>query len=130
MKTLIVEDDHTSLLLLKGFLVGYGPTQVAKNGKEAIAAASTALEDDDPFDLICLDIMMPELDGQTALKVIRDLEEQRGILSSEGSKIVMTTALSNMTNLSEAFKNLCDGYLVKPISKIKLIEELNRLGLL
>lgn len=130
MKTLIVEDDLTSRQLIQGYMDGYGPTHLATNGTEAIAEFSKALIDEAPFDLVCLDIMMPGMDGQTTLKILRDLEEERGIFSSDGAKIVMTTALSNMANLSKAFKNLCDGYLVKPISKSRLVEELTRLGLL
>ncbi|GAB6096745.1 response regulator [Desulfatiferula olefinivorans] len=130
MKTLIVEDDLTSRRLIQGYMESYGPTHLATNGTEAIAAFSKALIDEAPFDLVCLDIMMPGLDGQATLKVLRDLEEERGIFSSDGAKIVMTTALSNMANLARAFKNLCDGYLVKPISKARLVEELTRIGLL
>jgi len=129
MKTLIVEDDFTSRLLLQELLKGFGPAHVAVNGKEAIVAVGAALEAGEPYDLICLDIMMPQMDGQTALKKIRALEESRGILSSDGAKIIMTTALNDMKNISSAYRSLCDGYLVKPLRKEKLLEELNKLAL-
>lgn len=130
MKTLIVEDDFTSRLLLNELLKGYGPVHIAVNGKEAVAAASVALEAGERYDLICLDIMMPEMDGQAALKHIRNAEEMKGIFSTHGSKIVMTTALSDMKNVTTAFSRLADDYLQKPINKARLIEALQRLKLI
>jgi two-component system chemotaxis response regulator CheY len=130
MKTLIVEDDFTSRLLLQELLKSYGPSHVAVNGKEAVEAVRLALVASEPYDLICLDIMMPVMDGQAALKQIRALEEAKGIWSTQGAKIVMTTALSDMKNANTAFSSLCDGYLVKPIDKTKLLETLRQLTLL
>lgn len=130
MKTLIVEDDFTSRLLLQEFLKGYGPCHIAVNGKEAVEATNTALEAGEPYDLICLDIMLPEMDGQTALKEMRHQEEDRKIRSTQGSKIVMTTALDDMKNKMGSFWELCDAYLVKPIDRAKLIEELRKLKLI
>ena len=122
MKTLIVDDDPVSRLLLQGCLKVYGATNVAVNGKEAVEAMRLALEANDPYDLICLDIMMPMLDGHGALKQIRALEADKGIWSSHGAKVVMTTALGDMKNVNTAFGSLCDAYLVKPIAKAKLLE--------
>ena len=130
MKTLIVEDDFTSRLLLQELLKSYGPSHIAVNGKEAVEAVRLALEAGEPYNLICLDIMMPEMDGQEALRQIREQEEARGILPSKGAKIVMTTALGDLKNVSAAYRNLCDAYLTKPIQKAKLLEELRKLGLI
>src|SRR5664279_4841903 len=117
MKTLIVEDDFTSRLLLQELLKDYGPCFTAVTGVEAVLATKAALETDEPYDLICMDIMMPEMDGRAALKAIREQEESRGIRSTIGSKIVMTTALTDGPNVFGAFHELCDGYLFKPIAK-------------
>ena len=92
MKTLIVEDDFTSRLLLQELLKSYGPSHIAVNGEEAVEAVNTALEAGEHYDLICLDIMMPKMDGHEALRIFRDQEEARGIRSSEGAKILMTSA--------------------------------------
>lgn len=130
MKTLIVEDDFTSRLLLQEILKIYGPPHTANNGKEAVAAVREALDAGDPYDLICLDIMMPEMDGQEALRKIREEEELRGILSSNGVKIVMTTALDDPKNVIAAYQNLCDTYIIKPIQKKMLLEALRKLQLI
>ncbi len=130
MKTLIVEDDFTNRLLLQEFIKIYGLPHIAINGKEAVKAVRQALDANEPYDLICMDIMMPEMDGQQALKKIRAMEEERGISSTNGSKIVMTTALGDMKNACNAFNSLCDAYLIKPIDKARLIETLHRLKLI
>ena len=130
MKTLIVEDDFASRTLLQELVKGFGTSHIAVNGKEAVEAVNIALDKNEPYDLICLDIMMPVMDGQVALKEIRALEEARGIISSRGSKIVMTTALKDMKNLGEAFHSLCDDYLDKPIRKAQFLEKLRGLGLI
>ena len=130
MKTLIVEDDFTSRLILEEMLKNYGPCHLASDGKEAVDAARMALDEGEPYDLICLDIMMPEMDGQQALKEIRAMEEKRGINSSKGSKIIMITVLADYTNVRQAYHNLCDTYLTKPIDRNKLVNSLQTLGLI
>ena len=130
MKTLIVEDDFTSRLLLQELLKSYGPSHIAVNGKEAVEAVRIALEAKEHYDLICLDIMMPVMDGQQALREIRNIEEAQGVFSSDGAKIVMTTALGDLKNVIAAYKSLCDAYVSKPIRKAKLLEELRKLKLI
>lgn len=130
MKTLIVEDDFTSRLLLEGILKAYGPVHIAVTGREAVNAASAALAAGEAYDLICLDIMMPEMDGFEALKRIRGLEEARAILVPHGAKIFMTTALNELQNVIQAFRGLCDAYLVKPVDKVKLLGLLREHNLL
>ena len=130
MKTLIVEDDSTSRLLLHEILKSYGTCDLAENGKQGVAAATAALDAGEPYDLICLDIMMPEMDGQEALRLIREHEKTYGILSPNGSTVIMTTALDDIKNVGAAYKGLCDAYQTKPINKASLLEELRKLKLI
>jgi two-component system chemotaxis response regulator CheY len=130
MKTLIVEDDFTSRFLLQEILKEYGTVHIAVNGKEAVQAVDMSLKNGQPYDIICMDIMMPEMDGQTAVQKIRKLEEAKGILSTNGTKIFMTTAHGDVKNVLKAFSSLCDGYLTKPIDKAQIAAELNKFGLI
>lgn len=130
MKTLIVEDDLTSRLLLQEFLKEYGPIQIAVDGEEAVAAVRAASEAGEFFDLICLDIMLPEMNGIEVLRRLREREEARGIVLGQGSKILMITALGGIKDVMEAYSNLCDGYLTKPLDKAQFQEELGRLKLI
>src|SRR5579871_1029755 len=98
MRALIVEDDFTCRLVLQSFLAHYGQCHVAVNGKEAVEAFRIAMGCGQPYDLICMDIMMPEMDGHEAVREIRALEEAGGTLSTHGVKIIMTTALDDVKN--------------------------------
>ena len=130
MKVLIAEDDLTGRLLLQNLLAPHGRVHAVADGRGAVEAFKRAALKRQPFDLICLDLMMPEMDGQAALKEIRVLEESAGVLPGKGVKILMTTALGDAKNVFTAFRELCDGYLVKPIDKSKLLGYLKSFGLI
>jgi two-component system, chemotaxis family, chemotaxis protein CheY len=130
MKILIAEDDFTSRLLLQELLKSYGLFHLAVNGKEAVEAVRLALEAGEPYHLICLDIMMPEMDGQQALVEIRQLEEIKGIPGQARAKIIMTTALADKANVMKASEHQCDYYLIKPYDRLKLQQALYKLNLI
>ena len=130
MKCLIVEDEFTARKMLQVYLSDYGVCIVAVNGHEAVQAFRESLEEEEPYDLICLDIMMPEMDGHETLKEIRRLESEHGIVGLDCVKVIMTTALDGSRDVMGAFKSGCEAYLVKPIERKNLIEEMEQLGLL
>lgn len=130
MKCLIAEDDFTARKLLQTYLSDYCDCFIAVDGKEALDAVRQALDEYQPYDLICLDIMMPEMNGQDTLKEIRQLEEERGVYGLDGAKVIMTTALSDSRNVVTAFKTGCGAYIVKPIKKERLIREMAKLNLI
>jgi two-component system chemotaxis response regulator CheY len=130
MKTLVADDDFTSRLLLQKILEKHGTCHIAANGRETVEAARMAIEEGEPYDLVCLDIMMPEMDGQEALGEIRRLEETMVVSGKVRAKIIMTTALADKTNVTKAGERHCDGYLVKPIQRAKLEEHLRKLELI
>jgi len=128
MKILIVEDDFTSRKLLQNLLKSYGDCDVAVNGQEALDAFEVASAANEAYRLVCLDIMMPVMNGQETLKEIRSREKVAGIKGLDGVKVVMTTAMDDAENVMSAFDSQCEGYLVKPIDKSKLEELLASLG--
>lgn len=130
MKALIVEDDFTNRKVLQQLLQPYAECDIAVDGQEALMAFKKAYETDVPYDLICLDIMMPELDGHQVLKEIRSYETERDIRYPKGVKVIMTTALDDPGNVLGAFRQGCEAYVVKPISKTQLVHEMTKLGLI
>jgi two-component system chemotaxis response regulator CheY len=124
LRALLAEDDFSSRLMLQSFLSGYGECHVAVNGREAVAAFRSALERGQRYDLICMDIMMPEMDGREAVRQIRALEQQHGILSTSGAKIIMTTALDDLKEVARCFHELCDSYLTKPVDLSTLLAQM------
>ncbi len=130
MRTLIVEDDLPSRKVLQVFLSPYSECERAQDGIEALEYFRRALDENKPYDLVCLDIMMPGMSGQEVLKEIRRMEAERNIHGLKGVKVIMTTALSDNTNILEAFRSQCEAYLIKPILRDKLLKEMRSLGLI
>ncbi len=131
MKILIVEDEYISRVLLSEMLSAFGTCHVAIDGKEAVTILEHSFETKKRFDLVCLDIMMPELDGQEVLHCIRNKEKSMNINRAEATKVIMTTALDDSKNIMQAFtKGHCEAYLTKPIDRMKLMQHLQELKLI
>ncbi|MFO7655237.1 MAG: response regulator [Candidatus Krumholzibacteriia bacterium] len=129
MRILVVEDDFISRRLLCRYLEPYGECDVAVNGREAIQAVRRALNSGPRYDLVCLDIMMPDMDGQQTLREIRILEKEGGVAPEDTARVIMTTALEDHVNVMKAFRSQCDGYVVKPIERKRLLQILHESGL-
>ncbi len=130
MKILIAEDDFYSRKLLLAYLAPFGDCDGAANGLETWEAFLDAYDADAPYRLICLDIMMPEMDGQEVLKKIREEEERRQIPRKERAVIIMVTALDEMKVIMSSYHDLCDGYLMKPIDHATLVRQLKECGVI
>ncbi|QEM67996.1 response regulator [Geobacter sp. FeAm09] len=131
MKCLIVEDDFISRRILKELLSKHFDCDIAINGEEAVTSFQLAHEGKHPYDLICMDIMMPGVNGQEALRRIREVERSLRVPAHLEAKVIMTTALDDPKTVVQAFyQGGATAYLVKPIGKQKLMNELRTLGLL
>jgi len=131
MKILIVEDEFISRAILSEILSMYGTCHITTNGQEAVEVLARSYQSGDRYDLVCLDIMMPEIDGQEVLKKLRQMEAAHGILEIEATKVIMTTALDDSKNIMRAFtEGHCEAYLTKPIDREKLINQMQDLLLI
>jgi two-component system chemotaxis response regulator CheY len=131
MRFLVVEDDFGSRRMMQKLLAPYGDVDVVVDGEEAYQAFRIAWEEYRPYDLLFMDIMMPKMDGHEAVKRIRELEADLGVKPSDEARIIMTSVLEDPHNVIEAYySGGATSYLVKPIDREKLREELARLGFL
>ncbi|MCP4715040.1 MAG: response regulator, partial [Deltaproteobacteria bacterium] len=115
---------------MQKMLAAYGQCDNAANGEEAVEAFQLAWDEDNAYDLICLDIMMPGVNGHEALEKIRALEQQRGIAAKDEVKVIMTTSLDDPKSVVSSYKEGATAYLVKPVTKEKLLFEMRRLRLI
>lgn len=129
MKFLVVDDDFNSRRLVQKLLHPYGYVDVATDGEEGIEAFRSALRDGEPYDVITLDILMPNIDGQQALREIREIEKEQAIPSERAAKIIMLTGLDDSEEVHDAFfLGDATSYIVKPIRKKLLLDEISKLG--
>ena len=128
MRILIVEDDFVGRKIMHKLLMEYGECDIAVDGAEAVKAFDLAWESGSPYDVLFLDIMMPNMSGHEALQVIRAKENERGVPLSKEVKVIMTSALDDVKNVTQSFfQGGASAYLVKPIERRKIIDELRKL---
>ena len=127
MKTLIVDDVETNRELLAFFLEGRATIVSAGSGEEALRLVEDALRTDRYFDLICMDIGLPGINGHEALKSIRELEAAHG---DARAKVFMVTGSSAPDDMIDALVvGDCDDYLTKPLMRQNFMELLDKHGL-
>lgn len=129
MRILIAEDDYASRKSISRFLQKYGDVDITVDGMEVVKAYRYALEDEEYYDLVCLDVMMPQMDGLQALKIIRDMEKEAGLPKERCAKVIMTTAINDAEQVRKAFEYGCEGYAAKPIDFDALVKVLEKMGL-
>lgn len=109
LKILIAEDDRELCRLFAHVLIknGYSVKEVS-NGKEALDAL-----DNDYFDLIISDIMMPIIDGYELVRMLRD--------SGNNTPVMMITAKDAFDDMRMGFLSGSDDYMIKPINVNEMV---------
>lgn len=131
MKCLIVEDDRISSQVLEDMMSRYGSCDAVADGKEARALFRQALESGAPYDLVLMDIMIPEVDGLQSVLAMRNDEALMNVPAKRKVKIIMTTALTDPRTIMKAlYESDANSYLIKPIMLQQLQDELRVLKLI
>jgi len=130
MRILIAEDVQLMQKLLGKLLEPYGELTFAKDGQEALSKFQESIQSKKFFDLICLDINLPRINGLEILKNIRAGEKLNHIPIKNRAKILMVSSTNDAEVVVKAINLGCNGYIVKPFSKNKIVSELKKLGLI
>lgn len=124
MNILIVDDDPAYQILTRSFLADYGHCDIASDGLEAIDAFQKALDKNDPYHLIILDIVMPNMDGRETLDAIRKIEKDYGITNkSDAVKVIIATSMDDTDSFLESLEFNCQTYIIKPFTPDELSEK-------
>ena len=116
-RLLIVDDDPDLIRILSGQLVLAGfDVSEARDGFDALAQIDTQ-----PYDLVIVDLALPDLDGVELIRQIRDIDRHRD------TPIIVLTAQSNARRLSEAFQAGADQFLPKPHRRSDLLQRIDTL---
>ena len=114
-KVLIVDDAAFMRMMVKDILVknGFQVLGEAENGAKAIEKYKELSPD-----LVIMDITMPEMDGVSALKEIKKV--------NEGAKVVMCSAMGQQAMVMEAIQSGAKDFIVKPFQPDRVIEALKK----
>jgi two-component system chemotaxis response regulator CheY len=130
MRVLIVDDDFYSRVMLHDMMRPVAECHIAVNGEEALEAFKRALDAGRPYDLVCMDLVMPEMDGQQALREMRAYEEDLGLDDERRCKVIVISMLEDSRETNDAFfLGGADCFLVKPIDETRFMAEIRALGL-
>lgn len=129
MKSLVVDDELVSRKKMIKILALFGSCDSVKNGKAALSVVKTTMEKNQTYDLITLDVSMPDINGTKVLDKIREMESDKGILKENRTKVLMVTSHSDVTTV-KACLGKCDGYVVKPFDKPLMVEKMTKINLI
>ena len=125
MRILIVDDEFVTLTKMKLLLSKYGECDAATNGTQAFKLYEQSVSSSNPYDLITMDIEMPELNGLELLNMIRSMERNESLFPV---RILMISASSTRENVISAIRKRTDLFLVKPVKKNVLESYMAELG--
>jgi putative nucleotidyltransferase with HDIG domain len=129
MRILIVDDEMVSRTKLELIMEYFGDCKTVNQGDDALAAFHEAHRDDDPFNLIMLDINLPDMDGIKVLSTIRNTEKELNIDQSRKAKILMTSSYRNKDRIVASVQSGCDDYIGKPFDLNLIRTKLGKLGI-
>ena len=125
MRFLVADDNELNLKVMEKLLNELGESELVANGQEAVQAYERSMKENNPFDAVFMDIMMPVMDGQQALQSIREMERKAGYKLAQQVPAIMATALDDTQNVSQAFfRGEVSAYIVKPFDKDKVLSAL------
>jgi two-component system, chemotaxis family, chemotaxis protein CheY len=114
-RVLIVDDAVVMRMMIKGIL--------SKNGYEVVGEAQNGLEAVEKYkalspDLVTMDMVMPEMDGITAVREI--------VASDPGAKIIMCTSMGQQALVVEAIQAGAKSFITKPFQPPKILETIQK----
>jgi len=130
MKVLLLEDVRLIQKLITNFLGDLAVVDTAENGLSAMRMVQESIKKDERYDVIFLDVLIPDLNGLQVLKEIRKAEAENNIAPEKRSKIIMVSTITDENTVKKALAEGCDGYIAKPFSKDRLLTELKSLKLI
>lgn len=130
-RCLVVDDDQLSREIVVTMLEGIAECDQACNGREAIDKYLVAESAGNPYRLIMLDVVMPEMDGHEASKVIRGYEQAHGITPDKGITIIVLSSLNTPKDIVQSYiAGQSAAHLIKPVKPERLMKALRQLELI
>jgi len=130
MRILIVDDNYISRSSLRDLMKTYGECDAVSSGALGIEMFEIAHKEGAPYDLITMDIEMPDMRGQETVAKMRELEKEKSIKADQEVKIIMVTASYDMKNVAKSYGEGCTEFCKKPATKESIERALKAVGVL
>ena len=130
MRVLIVDNDAFSKANAKIFLQSVGSCEEADDRDAALANFRSAIESDDPYRLVLVDIQATDTGDDSILTALRSIEDQQGVPGDNRARIFVVTAMTGRQLVTDCLMNGCDEFFTKPLDKNRLFGKLNTYDLL
>lgn len=126
MHILVVDDEMVSRIKMETLMQTFGKCSAAENGQQAIECYQSALNEGAAYEVVMLDIDMPDMQGTEVLKKIREMEHQ----GPHRAAVLMVTAQSGQEQVVSCIQGGCDDYIAKPFNISIIRNKLLKLGVL
>ena len=129
-KILIVDDSAAIREQLTAILSPLAECHVAANGQEAVDKIRETQGKAKNFELVIMDVIMPEKDGLTAVKEIREFEKENGWSGNDTLTIIIATTIKDPSRILIAqYECGADAYIAKPFTEETVLQTLRNNGL-
>lgn len=131
IKSIVVDDDKICASTYKIEMSKYGHCDAVNSGSSAINAYKESIENNEPYKLMLLDVIMPEMDGGQVLNKIRELEKEKNIPEIDKLRVIVVSAHDDWYNRNIIMKKLnpsFESFLIKSPDFDELIDKILDLG--
>ena len=131
MQKILIVDDSTSIReQLMAILSPVAECHPAADGQEAVDIIKKTQGTGNDFDLVIMDVIMPEKDGLTAVKEIREFEKAKGWTGEDTLTIIIATTIKEPSKILIAqYECGADAYIAKPFTEKTVLQTLSSNGL-
>lgn len=125
MRCLVIDDEPIARLQLRLLLEARGPVDEAPDAIAGLQRIRDAIAENDPFDLVCIDLSMPGPSGIDAIKMVKEVDQK--LRPGKHTNVVVVTASDDQKDIRAALHQHVDGYLLKPVTPGQIVETIDPL---
>lgn len=125
MRSLVIDDEPTARLQLRFLLESRGPVDEAPDAIAGLQRIRDAVADNDPYDLVCIDLSMPGPSGIDAIKMVQEVDTK--LRHGKHTNVVVVTASDDQKDIRAALHQHVDGYLLKPVTPGQIVDTIDPL---
>jgi two-component system chemotaxis response regulator CheY len=130
MRILVVDDEFVSREKLTAILSAHGNCDAAPDGRTALEMVEKAYRDGNPYELVTMDLNMPDMSGHVVVQEMRHWEQGNPqIANGYAASVLIITATKEIRDVMESFDEGAEAYIVKPVTPENVAEAIGKINL-